>query len=214
MTTLGDPSRLAAGDRLACDLHDDVLPALWALALHAQTVEWAVSEGRLEEARTAARTVSQAASDAYDALRRALQDGEIDVPVGDLRSLVESLCHDLAATGLVVQLEIRDVPPLPAATARQVFLIVREALRNVAQHSGAERLRVTARADEGCWAVHVEDDGHGVSPACDDQPTRARFGLQSMKRRAATFGGRCDVVLQPGVGATVILSVPLPVSQR
>ena len=93
----------------------------------------------------------------------------------------------------------------PVATAALVDA-TREALTNVAKHSGANRavLRVRSAA-AGQIEVIVRDEGDGF----DQASTRAGFGTtQSITMRMQEAGGGAEVRSAPGEGTRVRLWVP------
>ena len=61
---------------------------------------------------------------------------------------------------------------------------------------------------EGHLTLEVSDDGQGAEPAALGR--ERAFGLLGLRERAQTVGGWLDVVTAPGLGTSVILSVPLP----
>jgi len=75
---------------------------------------------------------------------------------------------------------------VPADLKTVLFRILQEAMNNVAKHSGAGRVRLSLRKQEGALRLVVEDDGIGFDPSrgqCADPDLRG-FGLTSMKERA------------------------------
>jgi signal transduction histidine kinase len=94
---------------------------------------------------------------------------------------------------------------VPDHVASHLLAVVREALSNVARHSGAGHVDVRVRVD-GDLLLEVIDDGRGV----DLSPGTGGNGLRNMMRRAQELGGRASVI--PGVagGTTLEWVVPLP----
>ncbi len=94
---------------------------------------------------------------------------------------------------------------MPPEMRNQLFLILREAIRNAVTHSGSGRIAVELDIRRERVAGHVEEDGSGFDP--DEVPTAG--GLRAMSERAALVGGTLDLSSVPGVGTTVKVSVPL-----
>ena len=88
--------------------------------------------------------------------------------------------------------------PLSVATA--LYRIVIEAVRNALRHGDASAIRVTGTRQGEHWCVQVEDNGRGFDPS---QTTSDRFGLRSMRDRAALVGGELHVESRPGGPTTV-----------
>jgi CheY-like chemotaxis protein len=95
----------------------------------------------------------------------------------------------------------------------EILRILSEALTNARRHSGARRVRVTAReCEEGRFCVEVTDDGRGFDPADEQSGTGGR-GIQAMRERAALLGADLDIRSAPGTGTTVRVELG-PQAQR
>ena len=90
----------------------------------------------------------------------------------------------------------------------QLFLVLREALRNVVSHSGAEEVNVSVSVGSGQIEGVVEDDGRGFDQDKIRYPLR-RGGLGYMAERAKVHGGSCSVESVPGKGTRVTARFPV-----
>jgi signal transduction histidine kinase len=150
---------------------------------------------------------------------------ETRTAIRELRSLlVEIYPPDLhriglagALSDLVAQLEHRDVQArvdvpgdlhLPAETEALFFRVAQEALRNVVVHSGARRVDVAVRQDDGRTTLLVKDDGHGFDTAADRRS--AHFGLRMIEDATRDAGGSIDIDSSPGRGTQIRIVVPRP----
>ncbi len=109
-----------------------------------------------------------------------------------------------------------DESSVPTFVGEQVYLVMREAVRNAVTHSGCGRIRVILEVQEGELYGLVEDDGAGFDP--DGKLTPGRFGedsshsgvgLRSMRERAELLGGEVVVSSEPGRGTRVEVRVSL-----
>ena len=96
---------------------------------------------------------------------------------------------------------------LPLEYELQVFHIVREALANIAAHSGATHARLAVGRDEGRYVFTIEDNGSGV---CNGVPIEGHYGLMIMRERAQRIGGEIEVRSFERLGTIVRLSFPDP----
>src|SRR5205807_5511172 len=71
---------------------------------------------------------------------------------------------------------------------REVFLIFKESINNVAKHAGAKNTWVDLKVSSGKLEIEVRDDGKGFDPAETTLAEKGN-GLASMKRRAHEMGG-------------------------
>jgi signal transduction histidine kinase/ligand-binding sensor domain-containing protein len=115
-------------------------------------------------------------------------------------------------TGIRCRLDIPPhVPfhPLSSEERHHLFLAVKEALNNVARHSGAGQvlLRVSVGADE--VAICVEDDGRGFKQDALAKHSEGN-GLNNMRHRMAQMGGSVELRNGPdGRGTVVTFRIPL-----
>jgi signal transduction histidine kinase len=82
---------------------------------------------------------------------------------------------------------------------RNVFLLYKESLTNVAKHAQASRVRVGIAYENSEFVLEIEDDGRGFHA---DQ-AQAGHGLGNMRRRAQQAGGRLDIDSAPGNGTRI-----------
>src|SRR5439155_23122613 len=132
----------------------------------------------------------------------------------DVSSLANYFCqfaqHFLKTTPVRCQLEVaKDLPerPLNAEQRHSLFLALKEALRNVVQHSGATCMRLAIAAQNGTLKVSVSDNGRGLDLGAPRQRTGAD-GLGNMQQRLQRLGGRCELASSPGRGMTVSFIIP------
>lgn len=91
-----------------------------------------------------------------------------------------------------------------------VFKVIRELLRNVVKHSGAQSASVTVTRDPDELRVVVEDQGVGFEWQLSLFEPRAHgFGLWSVADRVREAAGRMTVDTGPGRGCRVTVVFPL-----
>ena len=102
---------------------------------------------------------------------------------------------------------MQEVPRLACLNPKNVLHILRilqEAFTNILKHAQASRVSLETGVDGGAQVfVRVKDNGHGFTTG-----RSGGHGLDNMRRRAQTIGGRLDI--QPGPAGTT-LSLLLPV---
>jgi len=95
----------------------------------------------------------------------------------------------------------------------ELFLILREGIRNAVTHSKSSTITVDVDIAENRVIAVVEDDGRGFEP--EEEATRTGgTGLTSMKERMALLGGILNLATAPGKGTRVEIILPLPRNQR
>ena len=182
--------------RISRDLHDEIGAGLSSIALLSDSVSGNAGVGDRE--RLHLRRISQSARQMVDDLRDIVW--AID-PDADRLEQIVSRMRDVADT-LLPGARVRFHAPAAVAMAggvgmaarRDLLLIYKELLHNIARHAkaGAVDIRLTARRDE--IELVVEDDGRGFDPSV----VRSGTGLKSMRERAARIGGRLELVSRNG----------------
>jgi len=193
-------------DRIARDLHDAVIQRLFAIGLSLQGIT------RSAETPSLSQRLNRAIADIDDTIRQIRSSIFELSAVRDEqgpRAKILALAREL---GSVLGFEVPvafDGPvdsAIPIDLLEHLLFALREALTNVARHSGARRASVTVRADRGQCVLAVRDDGHGF-PA--DRSNEGGLGLNNLRTRAEKLKGRFDIDTSEH-GTTITWSVPLP----
>jgi two-component sensor histidine kinase len=88
---------------------------------------------------------------------------------------------------------------------RQIYLIFKEAIHNIARHSGASMVEVEFDRVEDSVVLRLSDNGKGFDPTSEN----GGQGLPSMRKRAAALGTQVELQSAPGQGATLRMTVRL-----
>ena len=94
---------------------------------------------------------------------------------------------------------------LGADLRREIYLILKESVTNIARHSGASKARVDLQLVRHELRLSIADDGKGF----DTSGSFDGNGLASMRKRVAQLGGELAISSAPGFGTQVKLSVKL-----
>jgi signal transduction histidine kinase/ligand-binding sensor domain-containing protein len=202
--------------RIATDLHDDLGASLSRISILSEAARHQLGRGeaptgRLGEIADTARGLVDAAADIV---------WSIDPRRDDLASVLTRLRRFagelLDARGIEWSLRepagegaLRVAPEL----RQHLFLILKEALTNVARHAGARRVEASIAIVDGRLLAEVRDDGRGFVPPPEadgeDVATAVGNGLRNMRARARALGGELRVDSTPGAGTTVRAELPL-----
>ena len=90
---------------------------------------------------------------------------------------------------------------------REVFLIFKESVNNIAKHSKATAVSISLELDGADLVFGIDDDGVGFS--ADSEQSSSGHGIMSMSRRAREMGGQLKIVSLPGKGTSVKLRLPI-----
>lgn len=179
--------------RIARDLHDDQAQLLAAAQI--------ALEGGTEEARNLFGQISQE-------LRARIR--ELKPPAlgrVTLADALESEAERMRKQGIEVRLlAAKRAARISPAVQRLCWQVTREALANVARHSGASTVEVAVERDEHCVRVIVRDNGRGMPPRSD---AHATAGLGGIRERLELMGGKLEIESDPS-GTTLRAEIPEP----
>lgn len=201
-------SSLRHEGELGAELHDRVIAGLTALILEMEqfkreqynrsSVQTAVAgfQQTMRSALTELREVVNGLQGAPSQLESGLVEMLRTGPLADLRARTG------AATRLIASSSWPRV--LTQFTALQIYRIVEQALRNIADHSEARSVKVSLRVEERDLLIEIEDDGVGLPWATKV----VGQGVTGMRQRALLLGGTAELDTRPGGGTVVRVLVP------
>jgi signal transduction histidine kinase len=129
-----------------------------------------------------------------------------------LAGALEATARDLfAGSGTELFLDLSGAPALDLRLSpeagHELVQIAREALSNVARHSGATRARLSLLVDADGAELRVEDDGSGFDTG--QRFGSGHFGLANLRDRATAIAGSLTIQSEPGKGARIIVRLPI-----
>lgn len=200
---------------LANEVHDAVAQTLSYMRMRLPLLHDSLLQHDDERSLKYHADLRQAVGDAHAALREILTHFRTRMdPKGLLHALraIQSSYEDRTGISLLLDNRAADLH-LTVEQEIQVFHVVREALSNVAKHSGARRASVFIEQGAEGLDIVVEDDGSGlrstpVRTGGDLPPAESHFGLEIMQERAQRLGGRLTLQPRPGGGTRLRLHVP------
>ena len=193
---------------MAQDVHDGVGHALAVVALHAGVAKHVLDRDP-ERARELLTSIQATSREALDGLRADLDRWRADGDAGTRRPVpgLADLPHLLArmrAGGLVLTTDVEPCDGVPEEVGAVAYRVVQESLTNVLRHAGGAPAHVRIACSEAALTVEVRDRGTGAVPA----PTTGS-GIEGMRRRAGSVGGRLTAGPAPGGGFAVRAELPL-----
>jgi len=193
---------LADRDRIARDMHDQVLQQLYGVGMAMQS-----TQQRIQAPEVAARItdhMNQLQQIIID-IRSAIYDLSPDpAGVAPLRTSLHTVITDFTAdaplsTTVRMSGQLDRVPP---PIAHHAEAVLREAVSNAVRHSRAGELAVTVTVGDDL-VIDVRDDGVGIPD------TVTRSGLNNIQVRAEQVGGTCTITPADGGGTRVRWTAPL-----
>jgi signal transduction histidine kinase len=93
---------------------------------------------------------------------------------------------------------------------RNVFLVVKESLRNIVRHSAASSVEISIVLSGADMTMSIADNGRGFVPESNGS---FGSGLESMRKRMADLGGVLGIESRPGSGTTLRISLKLGIAK-
>jgi ligand-binding sensor domain-containing protein/signal transduction histidine kinase len=194
--------------RISADLHDDVGASLSEIVILSE-----VARAHLDEAHPAAlgplaeiTTISREAMDSIGDMVWVINP-RYD-RLNDLVARVRRFAGDiLGARDIGLQFHGPDAdedPMLRAEFRRHFLLIAKEAVNNIAKHSGATEARIDFELHTRRLTLRVSDNGQGFDGAAGQQGN----GLANIRRRTTWLRGSAELHAAPGEGTVITVIAP------
>ncbi|GMA51289.1 histidine kinase [Alicyclobacillus contaminans] len=187
---------------LAAELHDGPMQALATLAMR---ISGPLPDGEESVMASINQVIASLRQVVFD-LRPSLIDDLGLVPTLKQYAAQWSKLTGIAEQVRLVGLEVK-LSPTEKVT---VFRCVQELLKNVRQHSGAQRVTLEVVYGESVLQVVVADDGRGFHKVdWAEWLEQGKLGMTLCRQRMTALGG--DVEIQDSVpaGARVVLTLPI-----
>jgi signal transduction histidine kinase len=132
--------------------------------------------------------------------------------VGSVRDELQWFMRCLSSQATVDIVVSGDEGLVPPEQRQELYVIIRECLRNIDQHSRARAAAVVVTIAAEAVSVMIADDGVGFDRArlVDGSANgNKQHGLASMRERAEQFGGTVRIDSRPGRGTRIQVELPL-----
>ena len=203
--------------RLSLDLHDGPIQTIVASQLELKTCSLYVSRNRLDEAEAKMESTMKALGESVRDLRRIVHD--LNPPSMSEQGLIASIEEYVSGVekndGIECQFDVNDLGGmLDTSMEKGIYYVIREALTNVRKHSGASKVHVSIKTDDGKLTVTITDNGHGFDiNTTDIESEDGHIGIRSMRERTKIMNGSLSIESEPGKGTVVTLIVPIGKSE-
>jgi PAS domain S-box-containing protein len=191
--------------RISRELHDRVAHAM-AVAHQSLELHEALKRTDPEAARAKMGLAKETTVEAMSLTRNLAQELRGAEAKDDFSTALSSLLDAAVPPGVERALSVEgEEARVPPHAREQLFVILREGVRNAVSHSGASRIDVGVRVCSEEVVGSVEDNGRGFA----EGEVPVNVGMRSMRERAQLLGGTLEVSSEPGAGTSVRISMPL-----
>jgi signal transduction histidine kinase len=195
-------------ERLAHEVHDTLAQSFAGIGFQLDAIRNGVPQDlgvihhQLDVASDLARHSHEEARRSIASLR------PVSLQSGDLITALETCAHRMVEGGTV---EIRtsvtgEVRILPLRMTETLYRMGQEAIANAVQHGRPRQITLSIAYENESIMLVLADDGVGFQKMGNQRG----FGLQGMRRRAATIRADLHVSSEPGRGTEVMIRCALP----
>ena len=198
--------------RIATDLHDDVGSTLSQIAILSEVARRQAHDQTDSGDVSPMEKVAATSREAIDSMNDIVWS--ITPQRDHLRDLVQRMRRFASDTLSAIDIALHFHAPeedlaLGVDLRREVFMIFKECVNNIARHSQATEAGIELTVNAHQLTLRIWDNGRGFVEASLPADRSGGNGLPSLRRRAANIGGAIDVVSAPGQGTSVTLKAPL-----
>jgi signal transduction histidine kinase len=198
--------------RIARELHDETAQFLTALSLNLATLRGMLPES--QEMRVIAERLQSLIRQMSQGIYRIVHDlrpAQLD-DLGLVAALQVIADQELRRTGLRVTLQVvGNVQRLDTLIETVIFRVAQEAITNVARHARCDKARIELLFEPDEVYLIVSDRGVGIQDKAESS-IRSGWGLEGIRERAESVGGRFRVYSPPEGGTVVAISIPIEVT--
>ena len=196
--------------RISRDLHDGIIQSIYAVSLSLEEAVETIEEDPQGTADRVDRAIDRLHTTIAD-IRTFIVGLGPEVGTG-LADTLDAMAHELLdGAGVEVRTELAGAAAverqLTPEGVHELVQIAREAMSNVARHSGGAKATLRLEADGDGATLTVADDGVGFDP--EARRGSSHFGLTNLANRAAGLDGTLDIESAAGDGTRIIVRLPL-----
>jgi two-component system nitrate/nitrite sensor histidine kinase NarX len=202
---------IAERQSIANEIHDSLAQSLVYTRMRTSLVLESIRTQNEIMAAKYARDIDDALESSQKTVRELITEFRCAMDPSGLLHVLQTLTEEFRNRNDIVLEYINRVAhlELPLEYEIQVSHIVREALANIATHSGATRARLAVDLSGGYYVFTIDDNGSG---GCTFTPIEGHYGMKIMRERAQRIGGEIKVESLEGFGTRVQLFFPEPKS--
>ncbi|HMQ89903.1 MAG TPA: two-component regulator propeller domain-containing protein [Flavilitoribacter sp.] len=198
-------------ENLARDLHDEMGSTLSSIRFFSEFAGRQVGGDRPEVS-----SILQRISHSASVLSESMQD--IIWAMKRKNDQLEDLAARMTEFGLRM-MEARDVAfrtrvadgfsgkYLKPEVRRNLYLIFKEAINNVAKYARATEVELSLSLSKGWIRMTIADNGQGFDLENANLNTAGGNGIPNMHKRAEEIGGKLEIISRPGKGTKVSVAV-------
>jgi two-component system nitrate/nitrite sensor histidine kinase NarX len=196
---------IAERQSIANEIHDSLAQTLVYTRMRTNMLIESIQSGNELMAAKYAHDIDEALEIGQKTVRELITDFRCEMDPSGLLQALQNLTEQFCERNIIALEYINRVVDfdLPLEYEIQIYYIVREALANIANHSGATHARLIIDTSGENFVFTIQDNGRG---GCIFTPIEGHYGIMIMRERAARINGEIKIESTEGSGTLVQLS--------
>jgi signal transduction histidine kinase len=192
--------------RYSRELHDRLAHQM-TVVTQSLDLYWAFRQSDAERAERRLVLAQESARESLDLMQEFSKELRLSETSDGLRIALENLMRISVPEGVYYEVSLEgEEEHLPDYVRDQLYMVLREGVRNAVAHSGSEWIDVEVGIAPRQVTARVRD--HGVGLDTEDGTTEG-LGLSSMKERVSLLNGTFELVPESDGGTRAEISLPL-----
>ena len=193
-------------NEIAADLHDEIGSTLTSINILSHVSQQAMdlqpqqAKEMMQQISSQSKTIQQSMSDIVWSIRP--DNDKVEDLVTRMREYAGQTLEQLGINAAIEADEELAAKTLPMQYRKELLLIYKEAINNIAKHAGASRVFVSLASENKYLKLSIVDNGKWKG-------TTTGTGSHSMKARAVAMGGTLSI-LPSETGTEVLAIIPVP----
>jgi signal transduction histidine kinase len=193
-------------NRIAREIHDSLGHSLTALNLQLETA-LKLYQANPDKAQSFLARAKELGSKALQDVRQSVSTMRSN-PLQDksLAQAIDILAEDFQrSNNILLNRQINLEYSLSTEVNTAIYRIIQESLTNISKHARATEVNLEIIINRGSLYITIQDNGRGF----DLEQNTTGFGLQSMRDRTLSLGGKFTINSAFGCGCQITVDIPL-----
>ncbi|MGH1393839.1 MAG: sensor histidine kinase [Trichormus sp.] len=193
-------------NRIAREIHDSLGHSLTALNLQLETA-LKLYQANPDKAYAFLARSKELGSKALQDVRQSVSTMRSHPLQGkSLAEAIDILAEEFQrSNNIVLNRHIHLEYQLSHEVNTSIYRIIQESLTNISKHARATEVNLDVTLNRGSLCINIQDNGRGF----DLEQNTTGFGLQSMRDRTLSLGGKFNINSAFGCGCQITVDIPL-----
>jgi len=196
-------------NKIARDLHDDIGSTLSSIRILSGAAEKKINTDIIQ-AEKMLKKITESSGKMMDAMSDIVwsinpDNDKLDSMAVRMREYAAKALEPKNIMYKVTADDRASLIKLPAEKRRDVYLIFKEAVNNIAKYANATEAAITLNIHSNSLELTIKDNGDGF----DTSITYTGNGLKNMQQRTKNLNGGYNVISKAGEGTIIHLTVPV-----